>query len=67
MARMPRKYVVDKDEAGVYYCINRCVRRRFLCGTDEVSVKSLITRNRSFRIARSFSWGCSGSTYWRLS
>ena len=39
MARMPRKYVVDEDEVGVYHCINRCVRRAFLCGTDQVSGK----------------------------
>ena len=39
MARMPRKFVVDEDEVGVYHCINRCVRRAFLCGTDEVSGK----------------------------
>ena len=37
MARMPRKFVVDDGEVGVYHCINRCVRRAFLCGTDEVS------------------------------
>jgi REP element-mobilizing transposase RayT len=37
MARMPRKFVVDDDEVGVYHCINRFVRRAFLCGTDEVS------------------------------
>ena len=37
MARMPRKHVVDEDEVGVYHCINRCVRRAFLCGTDTVT------------------------------
>jgi REP element-mobilizing transposase RayT len=39
MARMPRKYVVAEDETGVHHCINRCVRRAYLCGTDEVSGK----------------------------
>ena len=37
MARMPRKYVVEETEVGVYHCINRCVRRAFLCGTDPVT------------------------------
>ena len=34
MARIPRTYVLDESEVGVYHCINRCVRRAFLCGTD---------------------------------
>ena len=37
MARMPRKYVVEETEVGVYHCINRCVRRAFLCGTDPLT------------------------------
>jgi len=37
IARIPRKYVVDEDEVGVYHCIKRCVRRAFLCGTDSVT------------------------------
>ena len=39
MPRIPRKFVFDPTEVGVYHCINRCVRRAFLCGTDEVSGK----------------------------
>jgi hypothetical protein len=39
MPRIPRKFVFDPTEVGVYHCINRCVRRAFLCGTDSVSGK----------------------------
>ncbi len=30
MPRIPRKFVFDPTEVGVYHCINRCVRRAFL-------------------------------------
>ena len=39
MPRIPRKFVFDPTEVGVYHCINRCVRRAYLCGTDYVSGK----------------------------
>jgi REP element-mobilizing transposase RayT len=39
MPRIPRKHVFDPDEVGIYHCINRCVRRAFLCGTDGSSAK----------------------------
>ena len=39
MPRIPRMFVFDPTEVGVYHCINRCVRRAFLCGTDVVSGK----------------------------
>ena len=37
MPRIPRKFVFDPTEVGVYHCINRCVRRAFLCGTDDLT------------------------------
>lgn len=37
MPRIPRKFVFDPSEVGIYHCVNRCVRRAFLCGTDQVS------------------------------
>ena len=37
MPRIQRKYVFDPHNVGVYHCINRCVRRAFLCGTDNVT------------------------------
>ena len=40
MARTPRGEVFDEDTVGCYHCINRCVRRAFLCGQDPVSGKS---------------------------
>jgi REP element-mobilizing transposase RayT len=37
--RIPRKHLFDPAEVGVYHCINRCVRRAFLCGQDALSGK----------------------------
>ena len=36
MPRIRRRLLVDPAEVGVYHCINRCVRRSFLCGSDPV-------------------------------
>lgn len=33
MAR-PRSHIAPSDVAGAYHCVQRCVRRAFLCGTD---------------------------------
>ena len=37
MPRIRRRFLFDPAEVGLYHCINRCVRRSFLCGTDQVS------------------------------
>ncbi|WP_145055901.1 transposase [Lignipirellula cremea] len=37
MARTPRREVIDESSVGVFHCVNRCVRRAFLCGQDPVS------------------------------
>ena len=39
MPRLRRRFLLDPAEVGVYHCINRCVRRSFLCGADPVSGK----------------------------
>jgi hypothetical protein len=39
MPRIRRRFLIEPTEVGVYHCINRCVRRSFLCGTDEISAK----------------------------
>ena len=37
MARVNRREVLADGEVQVVHCINRCVRRAFLCGTDPVT------------------------------
>jgi len=40
MARRNRAEVVVADEFGVYHCVQRVVRRAFLCGVDALSGNS---------------------------
>ena len=37
MARSTRSEQFDPHEVSVFHCINRCVRRCFLCGTDPLT------------------------------
>ena len=37
MARINRREVLAEGEIQVVHCVNRCVRRGFLCGTDELT------------------------------
>ncbi|MCC5842568.1 MAG: hypothetical protein JJT96_20795, partial [Opitutales bacterium] len=46
---MARKFVYRPGEAGVFHCINRCVRRAFLCGWDDYSGKSFEHRREWVR------------------
>jgi REP element-mobilizing transposase RayT len=33
----PRSHIAPPDRAGTYHCVQRCVRRAFLCGVDDYS------------------------------
>jgi hypothetical protein len=37
MAAYARSELIDESSVGMYHCINRCVRRSYLCGRDSVS------------------------------
>jgi len=40
MARSPRGELIDPAEVGVYHCVQRAVRRAWLCGQDPVTGKN---------------------------
>jgi hypothetical protein len=40
MARSPRRELIDAAEVGVYHCVQRAVRRAWLCGQDPVTGKN---------------------------
>jgi hypothetical protein len=44
-----RKFVYRPGDAGVFHCINRCVRRAFLCGWDDYAEKSFEHRREWVR------------------
>ena len=50
--------MLEDSEVGIYHCINRCVRRAFLCGVDDASGKNyehrkvLIRRRLEFLAGR---------------
>src|SRR5271166_1103409 len=62
MARRNRAEVAVADEVGVYHCVQRVVRRAFLCGGDPLSGNSTIIASPGFGTA----WIPSpGSSAWR--
>jgi hypothetical protein len=55
----PRSHIAPPDLAGTYHCVQRCVRRAFLCGHDEYSGRDFEHRKdwieqRLLLIAESF-------------
>ncbi len=55
-----RKNIVDNQTPGFYHCTNRCVRRTFLCGLDELTGKNYSHRKdwlqaRMFELCKLFS------------
>jgi len=49
MPRTPRTEMFDDTEVGIYHCVNRCVRRAFLCGTDPLTGKNFEHRKTKIR------------------
>ncbi len=37
MSRLPRRDLIEEPEVGIYHCVQRAVRRAFLCGQDAVT------------------------------
>jgi len=40
-----RREQISLENTSYYHCISRCVRRAFLCGTDQLSGKNYEHRN----------------------
>ena len=49
MARVNRREVLSEGEIQVVHCVNRCVRRGFLCGVDELTGKNYEHRRQWMR------------------
>ena len=60
MARTNRRDVVAVGEVQVFHCVNRCVRRAYLCGRDPVSGKDFEVRREWIRGRLEFLAGVMG-------
>ena len=49
----PRHLVVDREQAGFYHCMSRCVRRAYLCGGEHEHRRDWI-QDRLRELARLF-------------
>src|SRR5687768_4976391 len=54
MARIPRHEIIEEDTVGTYHCVQRCVRRAFLCGEDAVSGRNYDHRKDWIRMRLEF-------------
>ena len=60
MARINRREVLADGEIQVVHCVNRCVRRGFLCGTDELTGQNYEHRREWIRNRLEFLAGIFG-------
>ncbi|QDS87367.1 hypothetical protein EC9_15450 [Rosistilla ulvae] len=58
MARQSRGEVIDPDQVQIVHCIERCVRRAFLCGVDPYTGQSFQHRRRWIRERLEFLASC---------
>jgi len=66
MGRLSRAESFPADEINVVHCINRCVRRGFLCGKDRVSGQNYEHRREWIRQRFEFLAGVMGVEIFKL-